>query len=160
MTIFFITKFHSFNFVICFLFWKNTKVITNFTIKKTYKQCSNECCTVPRSQDPYRSWAQVQWNSPIALNPSWNCLHKKRVLGLESRDALDIVPPEQSYKPYSGKSWDARGTPLPSRFAWTGTKFQGHNCYILLSPKHPLKTDNIGPSIALAVAIIMISPLT
>ena len=29
--------------------------------------------------------------------------------------------------------------------AWVGTKFQSHNLSVLLSPKHPLRTDNIGP---------------
>ena len=36
-------------------------------------------------------------------------------------------------------------TSLPSICAWVGTKFQSHNLSVLLSPKHPLRTDNIGP---------------
>ena len=37
------------------------------------------------------------------------------------------------------------GTSLPSICACVGTKFQSHNLSFLLSPKHPLRTDNIGP---------------
>ena len=37
------------------------------------------------------------------------------------------------------------GTSLPGICAWVGTKFQSHNLSFLLSPKHPLRTDNIGP---------------
>ena len=37
------------------------------------------------------------------------------------------------------------GTSLPGICAWVGTKFQSHNLSVLLSPKHPLRTDNIGP---------------
>ena len=36
-------------------------------------------------------------------------------------------------------------TSLPCICAWVGTKFQSHNLSVLLSPKHPLRTDNIGP---------------
>ena len=36
-------------------------------------------------------------------------------------------------------------TSLPGICAWVGTKFQSHNLSVLLSPKHPLRTDNIGP---------------
>ena len=37
------------------------------------------------------------------------------------------------------------GTSLPGICAWVGTKFQSHNLSVLLLPKHPLRTDNIGP---------------
>ena len=37
------------------------------------------------------------------------------------------------------------GTSLPGICAWVGTKFQSHNRSFLLSPKYPLRTDNIGP---------------
>ena len=49
---------------------------------------------------------------------------------------------------------------LPGICAWVGTKFQSHKLSFLLSPKHPLKIDNIGPLIALTMAVIMIPPLT
>ena len=52
------------------------------------------------------------------------------------------------------------GTSLPGICAWVGTKFQSHKLSFLLSPKHPLKIDNIGPLIALTMAVIMIPPLT
>ena len=41
-----------------------------------------------------------------------------------------------------------------------GTKFQDHKCCTALSPKQPLYPDNTGPSVALTVIVIMISPLT
>ena len=34
---------------------------------------------------------------------------------------------------------------LPGICGWVGTKFQSHDLSFLLSPKHPLRTDNIGP---------------
>ena len=37
------------------------------------------------------------------------------------------------------------GTSLPGICAWVGTKFQSHKLGFLFSPKHPLRTDNIGP---------------
>ena len=37
------------------------------------------------------------------------------------------------------------GTSLPGICSWVGTQFQSHNLSFLLSPKHPLRTDNIGP---------------
>ena len=37
------------------------------------------------------------------------------------------------------------GTSLPSICAWIGTRFQSHKLGFLFSPKHPLRTDNIGP---------------
>ena len=49
---------------------------------------------------------------------------------------------------------------LPGICAWVGIKFQSHKLSFLLSPKHPLKIDNIGPLIALTMAVIMIPPLT
>ena len=36
-------------------------------------------------------------------------------------------------------------TSLPGICAWVGTKFHNHNLNFLLSPKHPLRTNNIGP---------------
>ena len=36
-------------------------------------------------------------------------------------------------------------TSLPGICAWVGTKFQSHNLSAPLSPKHPLRTDSIGP---------------
>ena len=51
-------------------------------------------------------------------------------------------------------------TSLLGIFAWVGTKFQSPNLSIPLSPKHPLRIDNIGPLIALTMVVIMISPLT
>ena len=37
------------------------------------------------------------------------------------------------------------GMSLPGICSWVGTKFQSHNLSFLLSPKHPLRTNNIGP---------------
>ena len=37
------------------------------------------------------------------------------------------------------------GTSLPVICAWVGTKFQSHKLGFSFSPKHPLRTDNIGP---------------
>ena len=37
------------------------------------------------------------------------------------------------------------GTSLPGICAWVGTKFQSHKLGSSFSPKHPLRTDNIGP---------------
>ena len=37
------------------------------------------------------------------------------------------------------------GTSLLGICAWVGTKFQGRKFSFLLSPKHSLRTDNIGP---------------
>ena len=37
------------------------------------------------------------------------------------------------------------GTSLPGICSWVGTKFQSHNLSFSLSPKHPLRIDNIGP---------------
>ena len=53
----------------------------------------------------------------------------------------------------------AQETPLPGMLAGVGTKFQGHFHHILLPLNHPLTTDDIGPSIALTMVVIMISPL-
>ena len=36
-------------------------------------------------------------------------------------------------------------TSLPGICAWVGIKFQNHNLSAPLSPKHPLRIDNIGP---------------
>ena len=36
-------------------------------------------------------------------------------------------------------------TSLPGICAWVGTKLQSHDLNFLLSPKHPLRTNNIGP---------------
>ena len=36
------------------------------------------------------------------------------------------------------------GTSLPGICAWVGTKFQSHKLGFSFSPKHPLRTDNIG----------------
>ena len=52
------------------------------------------------------------------------------------------------------------GTSLPSICAWVGAKFQSHNHNFPLSPKRPPRADNIGPLIALTMAVIMIPPLT
>ena len=54
----------------------------------------------------------------------------------------------------------AQETELPSIIGPDGIKFQDHKCSTALSPKHPLKSNNIGPSIAQTVAVIMIIPLT
>ena len=56
--------------------------------------------------------------------------------------------------------WYAREMELPSIIGPDGIKFQDHKCSTALSPKHPLKSDDIGPSIAQMVAVIMIFPLT
>ena len=53
----------------------------------------------------------------------------------------------------------AQGTPLLGMPTGVGTKFQGHFHHIPLSLNHPLTTDDIGPPIALTMAVIMISPL-
>ena len=37
------------------------------------------------------------------------------------------------------------GTSLLGICSWVGTKFQSHNLSFSISPKHPLRTDNIGP---------------
>ena len=52
-----------------------------------------------------------------------------------------------------------RETLLLSMPAGMGTKFWGHFYHIPLPPNHPLTTDDIGPPIALTMAVIMISPL-
>ena len=54
---------------------------------------------------------------------------------------------------------NAQETPLSGMLAGVGTKFQGHFHHIPLPPNHPLTTDDIGPTIALTMAVIMISPL-
>ena len=56
--------------------------------------------------------------------------------------------------------WYARETGLPSIIGPDGIKFQDHKCSTAPSPKHPLKSNDIGPSIAQTVAVIMILPLT
>ena len=56
--------------------------------------------------------------------------------------------------------WYARETELPSTIGPDEIKFQDHKCSTALSPKHPLKSNDIGPSIAQTVAVIMILPLT
>ena len=56
--------------------------------------------------------------------------------------------------------WYARETELPNIIGPDEIKFQDHKCSTTLSPKHPLKSNNIGPSIAQTVAVIIISPLT
>ena len=56
--------------------------------------------------------------------------------------------------------WYAREMELPSIIGPDGIKFQDHKCSTALSPKHPLKSNDIGPSIAQTVAVIMIFPLT
>ena len=53
----------------------------------------------------------------------------------------------------------AQETLLPSMPAGVGTKFQGHFHHIPLPPNHPLITNDIGPTIALTMTVIMISPL-
>ena len=53
----------------------------------------------------------------------------------------------------------AQETPLSGMLAGVGTKFQGHFHHIPLPPNHPLTTDDIGPTIALTMTIIMIFPL-
>ena len=50
-----------------------------------------------------------------------------------------------------------QGTPLLGMPTRVGTKFRGHFHHIPLSPNHPLTTDDIGPSIALTMTVIMIS---
>ena len=49
---------------------------------------------------------------------------------------------------------------MPSIIDPAETKFQDHKCSTALSPKHPLKSNNIGPSKAQTVAVIIIFPLT
>ena len=56
--------------------------------------------------------------------------------------------------------WYAQETELPNIIGQDETKFQDHKCSTALSPKHPLKSNNIGPSVAQTVAVIIISPLT
>ena len=53
----------------------------------------------------------------------------------------------------------AQETPLLGMPIGVGTKFQGHSHHIPLPPNHPLTTDDIGPTIALTMVVIMISPL-
>ena len=49
---------------------------------------------------------------------------------------------------------------MPSIIDTIEIKFQDHKCSTALSPKHPLESNDIGPSIAQTVAVIMIFPLT
>ena len=60
---------------------------------------------------------------------------------------------------YSLKVVSSRRRHTRSSFV-TGVQTCALPIYIPLSPKHPLITDNIGPSIALIMTVIMISPLT
>ena len=53
----------------------------------------------------------------------------------------------------------AQETSLSGMPAGFGTKFQDHFHHIPLPPNHPLTIDDIGPTIALTMAVIMISPL-
>ena len=107
------------------------------------------------SPGPYRPWVQAQRKGPATLRPSWNCLNVKTSFGywIPRGDRLNF--PGQAYEPCPGKSWYARETELPNLIDQAGAKFQGYKCCSPLSPKHPLKSDNIGPSIALAVAVII-----
>ena len=49
---------------------------------------------------------------------------------------------------------------MPSIIDPAEIKFQDHKCSTALSPKHPPKPNNIGPSKAQTVAVIIIFPLT
>ena len=49
---------------------------------------------------------------------------------------------------------------MPSIIGPDEIKFQDHKYSTALSPKHPLKSNNIGPSTAQTVAVIIIFPLT
>ena len=51
------------------------------------------------------------------------------------------------------------GVSPPSMPTEVGTEIQSHFHHFPLSPNHPLTTDDIGPSIALTMVVIMISPL-
>ena len=42
---------------------------------------------------------------------------------------------------------------------WSGNQFQGHFHHVPLPPNHPLTINDIGPPIALAIEVIIVSPL-
>ena len=42
---------------------------------------------------------------------------------------------------------------------WSGNQFQGHSRHVPLPPNHPLTINDIGPPIALAMELIIVSLL-
>ena len=42
---------------------------------------------------------------------------------------------------------------------WSGNQFQGHSRHVPLPPNHPLTINDIGPPIALAMEVIIVSLL-
>ena len=53
----------------------------------------------------------------------------------------------------------ALGSIVTKHIYWSGNQFQGHSHHIPLPPNHPLTIDDIGPPIALAMEVIIVSPL-
>ena len=54
---------------------------------------------------------------------------------------------------------NALGSITAEHIYWSENQFQGHSHHVLLPPNHPLTINDIGPLVALAMEVIIVSPL-
>ena len=54
---------------------------------------------------------------------------------------------------------NALGNTAAEHIYSSGNRFQGHYHHVPLPPNHPLTINDIGPPIALAMEVIIVSPL-
>ena len=52
-------------------------------------------------------------------------------------------------------SGSALGRTVAEQLYWGGNQFQGHSYHTPLSPKHPLKVNDIGPPLPLTMEVII-----
>ena len=60
---------------------------------------------------------------------------------------------------YLSVAWQCLGNITAEHFYWSENHFQSYSHHTPLPPKHPLTINDIGPSIALTMEVVITSPL-
>ena len=128
-----------------------TYILYNIVIPRSIWALNSDSATWPIA--PVSFYPKPQSKPTRTIGPSfatWSLLGKLFLSNKERMTFKHTIPCIPG---------SALGSIAVEHIYWSGNQFQGHSHHVPLPPNHPLTINDIEPPIALAMEVIIISPL-